>query len=189
MKISSEAAGYVSLTPVEAREVAFPDLIERILALTGKNSDRIGEILERGSLISGPARYRWEPLTVDAAELASVLAGFPDPEPERPFDKSKCGMVVLRSRRGSLEISREAACQRRFLKRQSFWDKMLPLLEDISPSYDRYSYSDRADVYVARLPLATLRKLLEHAPLLKYTTLLQQLWHLEAESAELFVER
>jgi hypothetical protein len=188
-KISSEAAGYISLTPVERREIPAAELISRILALTGKNPVRIREILERGSLVSGPARYRWQGIDVSELELAAFLDRFPDPEPERPFDAAKCRLVVLRSQRGNLELPREAASERRFLKRRSFWDELLPVLREQSPRYERYSYSEQADVYVVRLGHEALQNLRSHAVLLKYSTLEQQLQFVEADSAEIFVER
>jgi hypothetical protein len=188
-KITSEAAGYISLTPVEQRDIPLAEFMERILALTGKNPQRIREILERGSLISGPGRYRWQGIEAGEADLIAVLARFPDPEPQRPFDGSKCRSVMLRSQRGVLELSRETASQRRLLKRQNFWEVLLPAIETLSPRYERYSYADRADVYTVRLPRDTAALLRTHAALLKYTTLVQQLQAVEIESAELIVER
>ena len=188
-KISSEAAGYISLTPVERREVPTAELIGRILALTGKNPTRVREILERGSLVSGPARYRWQGIEVSEPELAAFLGRFPDPEPERPFDAAKCRLVVLRSQRGNLELPRDAASERRFLKRRSFWDELLPALREQSPRYERYSYSEQADVYVVRLGHEALQNLRSHGALLKYSTMEQQLQFVEADSAEIFVER
>jgi hypothetical protein len=188
-KISSEAAGYISLTPVERREVPAAELIGRILALTGKNAARVREILERGSLVSGPARYRWQAIEVSELELAAFLGRFPDPEPDRPFDAAKCRLVVLRSQRGNLELPRDAASERRFLKRRSFWDELLPALKQQSPRYERYSYSEQADVYVVRLGYEALQNLRSHGALLKYSTLEQQLQFVEADSAEIFVER
>ncbi len=188
-KITSEAAGYISLTPVEQRDVPLAEIMERILALTGKNPRRIREILERGSLISGPARYRWEGIQAGDADLSVLLTRFPDAEPERPFDRSKCRLVTLRSQRGVLELSRETASQRRLFKRENFWEVLLTALEDLSPRYERYSYAERADAYVVRLPRDVATFLRTQAALLKYSTLVQQLQMTEIESAELIVER
>jgi hypothetical protein len=86
-------------------------------------------------------------------------------------------------------LPREAASERRFLKRRSFWDELLPALREQSPRYERYSYSEQADVYVVRLGHEALQNLRSHAALLKYSTLEQQLQFMEADSAEIFVER
>ena len=188
-KITSEAAGYISLTPVEQRDIPLAELLERILALTGKNPTRIREILERGSLISGAARYRWQGIQAGEAELAGLLARFPDADPGRPFDGLKCRLVILRSQRGVLELSRETASERRLLKRQNFWDVLLPAIESLSPRYERYSYAGRADVYTVRLPHEIAALLRDQAALLKYSTLVQQLQAMEIESVELLVER
>jgi hypothetical protein len=188
-KITSESAGYISLTPVEQRDIPFVELVERILALTGKNPRRIHEILERGSLISGPARYRWEGIQAGEADLAGVLARFPDAEPQRPFDASKCRLATLRSQRSVLELSREAASLRRLFKRQNFWDVLLPAVGRLSPRYERYSYAERADVYTVRLSPDAASLLRSQAPLLKYSALAQQLQMMEIENVELIVER
>jgi len=188
-KITSEAAGYISLTPVEQRDIPLAELLERILALTGKNPGRIREILERGSLISGPARYRWQGIETGKAELDAVLARFPDADPGRVFDPLHCRLAILRSQRGLLEIPREVASQRRMLKRQSFWDVLLPAVATSSLRYERYSYADRADVYTASVTHDTAALLRAHAALLKYSTLAQQLQAMEIEKAELIVER
>ena len=188
-KITSEDAGYISLTPVEQRDIPLAELLERVMALTGKNPSRIREILERGSVISGGARFRWQGIQASEAELAALLARFPDADPERPFDGSKCRLAMLRSQRGVLELSRETASERRMLKRQNFWDVLLPAIEPLSPRYERYSYADRADVYTVRLTPAVATLLRDQAALLKYSILVQQLQAMPIESVELLVER
>ena len=188
-KISSEAAGYVNITPVAQREMPLAELVEQILGVTGKDSRRIREILSRGSFVAGSARYRWPPIEAVEGELHSLLEGFPDPEPGRSFEAAKCRSVTLKVRRGILELTREAASERRWFKKQSFWEILIPALEACSPSYLRYSYSDRADVYGAPLSIATIGRLQACAGLLKYAGLARQLEYLETESAELLVER
>jgi len=43
VKLSSEAAGSISLTPVVVQEFAVRDLVENILAVTGKDESRVGD--------------------------------------------------------------------------------------------------------------------------------------------------
>ena len=188
-RISSEAAGYVSMTPVARREMPAVELIEQILAVTGKNPKRILAILARGTFVGGASRFRWEPIEAGEQELVPHLDRFPDPEPERPFDPQKCTLIVMHGQRGSVSLSREATSQKRLFKKRSFWDVLLPALEALSPGYERYSYSDRADVYNVRLTLDAAGELLETAKLLKYSSIMEQLSYLDATSAELFVER
>ena len=188
-KISSEAAGYVSITPVSQKEMPLAELVEQILGVTGKDSRRIREILARGSFVAGSARYRWQPIDAPEAELRSLLEGFPDPEPDRAFEPSKCQSVTLKGRRGAVELTRGMASERRWLRKQSFWELLIPALEACSPNCLRYSYSDRADVYEALLSIETVSRLQAHARLLKYSGLARQLESLEAETAEIVVER
>jgi hypothetical protein len=65
VKISSEAAGAVSITPVIAQQMPVPDLVEHILRVTGKDVSRISLILQQGVVVSGASRQRWTP--IDAA--------------------------------------------------------------------------------------------------------------------------
>ena len=96
---------------------------------------------------------------------------------------------VVAGARRSVEIDYEAAAQRRLLRKQSYWDVLIPMLEALTPEYRRYSYADRADVYVTRLPLETAERLHQEASLLKFSTLVEQVRRLAPENAELFVER
>jgi hypothetical protein len=189
VKISSEAAGYISFTPVTRQELDPGELVERILGVTGKRPSRIRDILSRGSFLSGNSRYRWAPFETDTAELEALLGRFPDADPQRPFDPAKCARVVFQGRRGSLELASEMASQRRLFRRTSFWEILLPALKSASPEYQHYSYADQADVYSVRLPLDTLRMLLDHAHLLKYRGIGQELSAIEPDVVELFVKR
>jgi hypothetical protein len=189
VKITSEAAGYISFTPVARQELEPGELVERILSVTGKRVSRIREIISRGSFLSGNSRYRWEPLDTDSGELEALLERFPDADPQRPFDPAKCTRVVFQGRRGRLELASETGSQRRLFRRTSFWEVLLPALESAAPQYQHYSYADQADVYSVRLALDTLRALLDHIHLLKYRGIGQELSVIEPEVVELFVKR
>lgn len=189
VKISSENAGYVSMTPVARRELSPAELIETVLALTGKNPARIGEILARGTVVAGASRYRWPPSEVDPAEIESLLARFPDPRPERVFDPNMCVAAMLRASRGGVELTREAGSARRLFKGKDFWSVLMERAAQAAAGYQRYSYSRRADVYLARFSPETARHLEESLALLKYSGLEQQLIRLGIEAAELIVER
>jgi len=56
VKLSSEAAESISITPVVVREMPVRELVEYMLGVTGKDEARIRELLLRGSLVSGASR-------------------------------------------------------------------------------------------------------------------------------------
>jgi hypothetical protein len=188
-KIISEAAGYISFTPVARQELEPGELVERILAVTGKRLSRIRDILSCGSFVSGNSRYRWEAFEADSADLQTLLDRFPDEDPSRPFHAAQCDKVVFQGRRGSVELESETASRRRLFQRTSFWEVLLESVESAHPEYQRYSYSDQADVYHVRLPPDTLQALIDHTNLLKYRGIAQELRVLQPDAAELFVKR
>lgn len=188
-KISSEEAGFINLTPVGREELAIADLVGRILAVTGKDANRIASILGRGSFVSGASRYRWERFEAASEDLAAMLDRFPDAEPERAFDAARCHTIILRGRRGQVEIRADFAREKRLLKRANYWDRLLPLVEAQSPAYTRYAYGEKADVYTVRLPFETVKIIEQEADLLKYTAVVQQIRLLQVTGAELYVPR
>ena len=188
-KISSEAAGYVSLTPVGREDLPCAELVERIVAVTGKDAERVAEILRRGSFVSGPARYRWQGVEAQQEELAALLATLPSERPERPFEAAKCHTIFLRGRRSHVEIRADFAKERRLFKRSSFWESLLAALPTADAKYERYSYADKADVYSVKVPFAAARLIGQEAALLKYTAVIQQIRLLDVISAELYVAR
>ena len=59
VKLSSEAAESISLTPVIVQEMPLRELIEYMLGVAGKDEGRIRELLLRGTIVSGASRFRW----------------------------------------------------------------------------------------------------------------------------------
>ena len=108
VKLSSEAADYVSITPVLVQELPLRELVGHMLGVTGKDEARIRELLLRGTLVSGASRFRWTGWDADIDGIRHLLAGFPDPEPGRPFDAARCVRATLRTTRQPIEIPREA---------------------------------------------------------------------------------
>src|SRR5579883_2465106 len=90
VKLSSEAAGAISVTPVVVQELTPRELIEQMLATTGKDAARIREILRRGALVSGASRFRWAGWDADLEGLREVLSGFPDSNPSLAFSRERC---------------------------------------------------------------------------------------------------
>src|ERR1035438_8040607 len=125
VKLSSEAAESLSLTPVVVQELAVRELIEQMLGITGKDEARIGELLKRGTLVSGASRFRWAGWDADAEGVRDVLATFPDAEPWRTFEAAGCVRAILRGGRQALEIPREVGERKGLFQRTSFWDLLM----------------------------------------------------------------
>ena len=193
VKLSSEAADYVSLTPVVVQEIPLRDLVEHMLGVTGKDEARVRDLLLRGTLVSGASRFRWTGWEVDVESLRVLLAAFPDPDPARAFTASQCTRVVLRGPRQPITIPRDAAERRsvvsRVLRRKSFWDHLMSVAESCASRYAGYSYRDRADVYHLPLPTPDLKRIRVAAHLVRYTALQAQIRNAPIESAELYVAR
>ncbi len=147
VKISSEVAEFISITPVVVREMPARELIEAMLGVTGKDAARVREILHRGSLVEGASRFRWDALDADQPAIESVLATFPDPDPARPFTPALCLRAVLKGPNTRIDIPRQAGSERRLFRKRSFWDVLMEFSEAAAPRYLGYSYRERADHY------------------------------------------
>src|SRR3954451_14204909 len=95
VKLSSEAADSISITPVVVRDIPIRELIEHMLGVTGKDTVRLHELLLRGTLVSGASRFRWAGWDADREGIEQALATFPDPEPQRAFTVAQCIRVAL----------------------------------------------------------------------------------------------
>lgn len=187
VKISSEAAEAIALTPVVVREMTPSELMAVIVAFCGKDRERIREFFVRGSVTSGSSRYRWERLEPAWPEIEALLAEYPDPEPGRPFDARCCLKAVFHARAARIEVTREAGGRKGWFQKASFWDCVLELAR--GAEYSAYSYRERADVYRARISAETLDRVRQAAPLVKYGTLAAQLATAAFEKVDFFVER
>src|SRR6266536_1249019 len=96
VKLSSEVAESISLTPVVVQELPIRELIEHMLGVAGKDDARIRELLLRGTLVSGASRFRWTGWDADLEAIREVLATFPDPDPARRFTAERCIRATLR---------------------------------------------------------------------------------------------
>ena len=188
-KVSSESAGYVNMAAVARRDVPLEELASKVLGVCGKDPERVARILLRGSLVSGDARFRWDSLALSPVDMASLLARFPDHDPQRGLDLDRCDRMLLRGLRGEFEIPRQVGRQRRFLRRQNFWDPALAVLARQAPRCERYSYSDRADVFSAGLRGGSLERFRELGRLLRFSSLEAQVRALPAGQVSLFAAR
>jgi hypothetical protein len=189
VKLSSEVAESISITPVVLRDIPIRELIEHMIGITGKDESRLHELLLRGTLVSGASRFRWSGWDADREAIREVLASFPDPDPERRFAPELCIRAALRGPGRRIEIPREIGQRKPLFRRSSFWDTLMGVAASSELRYVDYVYRERADCYSATLSLAALERLRESARLVKYSTLQQQILHTNLESVDLFVTR
>jgi len=189
VKLSSEAAESISITPVVVQDIPLRELIEQMLGITGKDEARIRELLSRGALVRGASRFRWSGWDADTEDLRQLLASFPDPDPGRAFAREQCVRAVLRGGRLPVEITRQAASRKPLLKRSSFWDVLMQAADVPTPRYCGYSYRERADYFALDLPVQTAERLRAAHGLLKYSVLREQVRTVAFDAAELYVIR
>ena len=189
VKLSSEAAESISITPVVVREIPIRELVEHMLAVTGKDTPRLHELLLRGTLVSGASRFRWSGWDASQADIEALLATFPDRDPERPFAPELCIRATLRGPGRRIEIPREVGVRKPLFRRGSFWDTLMAVASSSEPRYVDYSYREQADFYSAALSLVGLERLRASAGLIKYSTVQQQVRHTTLETMELLVSR
>ena len=159
VKLSSEAAGSIAITPVVVQQLTPSELIEHMLEITGKDEARIREILRRGTLVSGGSRFRWPGWDPDPEGLREVLARFPDPDPSRPFSVERCVRAILCGGREAVELPRELLARKRLLERRSFWELLMEVTGMTDAVYRGYSYRDRADRYLREFSEAERERL------------------------------
>ena len=189
VKLSSEAAESISLTPVVVREMPVPELVEYMLGVTGKDEERIRELLLRGSLVSGASRFRWTGWDAGLENLRELLAAFPDPDPSRPFAAANCTRATLRGGRQPIEIAREAGERKGLFQRESFWEALMKVIAGASPAYVGYSYRERADRYLREFSDAERGQIRAASGLARYTILSDRIRSLTFTEAELYATR
>ena len=189
VKLSSEAAESISITPVVVQEMPVRELVEYMLGVTGKDEARIRELLLRGSLVSGASRFRWTGWDAGLGNLRELLATFPDPDPSRRFAATNCTRATLRGGRQLIEISRQAGARKGLFQRESFWDALMKVIDAATPAYAGYSYRERSDRYLREFTQAELGQLRAASRLVRYTILSDQIRTLVFNHAELFVKR
>lgn len=175
------------MTPVVVREMPLREVVELMLALTGKDTPRIHELLLRGSLVSGASRFRWESLEAEEAALEALLASFPEADPTRAFHAPSCFHVVLRGPRARIEIPVEAGSRRSLFRGRTFHDELLGLAGEAI--YVDYSYRERADRYHVRLSADQAEALRAATRLLRYPTLAAQIRGASFDLIELYTRR
>jgi hypothetical protein len=163
------------------------ELVRQMLGVTGKDAERVTEILLRGSLVAGASRFRWDGISAEAEDVAHWLARYPDPDPSRPFDPASCFLAILHSRGRQLAIERSAGEKRRLFRKRSFWDELLQIVT--TPSYVSYSWRESADVYRGTVDSAMLGQLRSASKLLAYSSVEAQIRTTTITAIDLFARR
>jgi hypothetical protein len=189
VKLSSEAAESIAMTPVVVQELPLRELIEHMLGVVGKDIGRMREILLRGTLVAGASRFRWTGWPVDEDDLRAMLSTFPDADPARTFAAARCMRLVLRGGRQPIDVPREAASRRGLFRRESLWDVLMEIAVSAPLSYAGYSYRDRADRFQRDLTVAETARLQAAADSVKFSTLRDQLRTVTFTSIEVFTTR
>ena len=189
VKLSSEAAESISLTPVVVQELAVPELIEHMLGITGKDEARIRELLKRGTLVSGASRFRWVGWEAERADIREVLATFPDADPSRRFEVERCVRATLRGGRQTLEIPREVGARKGLFQRTSFWQLLMEVAGAGDATYGGYSYRDRADRYSRVFTVAEAERIRAGCEAVRFSTLRDQIRSVGFTQVEMYCER
>jgi hypothetical protein len=177
------------MTPVVVREMPIRELVEMMLPSAGKDVARIRRQIESGSLVAGASRFRWQGWSADPEDIEAVLATFPDPDPTIAFAVSRCVLLALCGPYTRIELRRESASKRRFLRRSSFWDQIELLASMSPPAYRDYSYRERADCFRIPLDASLTTGVRQAARRLPYSTLARQIEGATLDYVELLVTR
>ena len=155
VKYTEEEADSLSIRPVVRQTFRLAELVDMVVSVTGKDAARIRQILRAGTVVFHFYRYWWPSFEAADADLATLLAGYPEPEPGRIFRAADCAATLLTSDedppRISIELPRDLAARPRLFHRRSFWDALVSLADAFPPSYITYSYPHRADLFQSSL--------------------------------------
>ncbi len=164
IKRTEEEAEYLSVRPVVRQSFRIDQLVDMLLAVTGKEIPRLQQILRSGTVVYHYYRYWWDGFEATGEDLRVLLANFPDPDPSREFRAEMCTAVEIESASRNafaqhVEVDRESASRKRLFRSRSLWDGLLNPARENPPSYQAYSYARRADIYALELKPAAQEKL------------------------------
>lgn len=151
VRFTEEEAGYLSVRPVLRQTFRIGELADMVVRVTGKNPERVGQILRAGSVTYNGFRYWWQGFSASPADLRELLVPFPENDPSRVFHFEEASAVILESgggvSRNRFEIPRAQASARRLFWRRSPWQLLAQAARDFPPAYEQYSYPHRADLF------------------------------------------
>src|SRR5579863_7613183 len=151
------------MRPLVAQTFRAAELVDMIVRVAGKDSERVQQILRSGTIVFHSFRYWWQGFEPDMAALGEALATYPDADSSRAFHAEDCSEIVLESSgspaRHALRITRGEARKRRLLRSHSFWDCLLDFAKENTPRYREYSYAAHAAVYNVAVSVEWLARL------------------------------
>ena len=182
VKYSEEEAEFISMRPLVRQTFRPAELVDMIVAVTGKDPQRVQQILRGGTVVFHSYRYWWQGFDAEPEKLANLLARYPDANPARAFRPEDCTEAILESGaasaadamsrsaipRHSLRLRREDASRKRLFRTRSLWDVLMDLTRPHPPAYREYSYALRADIYISQPDAAQLARLAHEAA--RYST-------------------
>jgi len=190
VRYTEEEAGYVSFRPLVRQIFRLNELLDMVVSVTGKDHERIRQIMRSGTIVFHFYRYWWQGFEIAEAELNALLARFPDPDPSRAFRSEECSVVLIEDSRAPprppIEISRAVASRTGIFRRRSFWGALAAAAAVGPVKYQGYSYARRADLYRLELT-AELRTALIAAAARAPRNLRRELGALERASRIVFV--
>jgi hypothetical protein len=201
VKYSEEEAEFISMRPLVRQTFRPAELVDMIVAVTGKDPQRVRQILRSGTIVFHSYRYWWPGFEAELDKLEEILARYPDAEPSRPFRPEDCTEAILESGVGSapdamlpssaprhsLRLRREDASRKRLFRSRSLWDALMDLTRPRPPAYREYSYALRADIYMLHPDAAQLARLAHEAAQYSPSSLRPHLASLPSISQLVFV--
>jgi hypothetical protein len=167
VKYSEDDAQFISIRPLVRQTFRPAELVDMIVSVTGKDPQRVQQILRCGTIVFNSYRYWWDAIDATSTDLATLLSTYPNADPSRPFSLENCTEVILESAgtppRHTLRLRRNDAARRRLFRSHSVWDALIDLTRAHAPVYYEYSYAHRADVYQLPLETAAIAQLTEAA--------------------------
>lgn len=97
VKYSEEEAEFISMRPLVRQSFRAAELVDMIVSVTGKDSQRVLQILRSGTVVFHGYRYWWQGFEAEPEKVSEILARYPDCDPARPFRPEDCTEVILES--------------------------------------------------------------------------------------------
>jgi hypothetical protein len=164
IRYAEDDAGYVTVRPVVKQTFRLSELTDMVVSVVGKDSARVQQIFQAGTVRFNGYHYWWDPLGADLPEIASLVAPFPDDDPSRPFDPATATAALFESgggtQRNVAEITASEANQKRLFAKSSAWNLLTDFASANVPRYEKYSHARHADLYRITLPFDQAQQLL-----------------------------
>jgi hypothetical protein len=164
VRYMDDDAGYLSVRPVVKQTFRLPELVDMVVSVVGKDAERVQRILQSGTVIYNGYRYAWNELVANLAEVESLLASFPEDDPNRPFHPKEATGAMLETGGGTqryvAEISQREASKKKLFASTSPWDVLLESAREFPARYEKYSHARKADLFRASMPYEKGQELL-----------------------------